>query len=102
MSDLGRFTEPSLSNHVWLSERPKHGEAITTDVEAMTGKPMGPGSPQGGLARLWRRGLIEALERDDHRPYERTDRATTNLETQVEAIPRPRKPVCTKLSWRSA
>ena len=86
----------------WLSELPKHGQAITTDVEAMTGKPMGPGPLQGWLARLGRRGLIEALKPDDRRrPYERTDRATT-LETQVEAIPRPRKPVCTKLSWRSA
>ena len=101
MSDLGPFTEPSHFILVWLSECPKHGQAITTDVEAMTGKPMGPGSPQGGLPRLWRRGLIEALARDNRRPYERTDRATT-LETQVEAITRPRKPVCTKLSWRSA
>ena len=101
MSDLGRFTEASLFILVWLSERPKHGQAITTDVEAMTGKPMGPGSLQGGLARLGRRRLIEALDPDDRRPYERTDRATT-LETQVEAITRPRKPVCTKLSWRSA
>ncbi len=52
MSDLGPFTEPSHFILVWLSECPKHGHAITTDVEAMTGKPMGPGSLHGGLARL--------------------------------------------------
>ena len=87
----------------WLSELPKHGQAITTDVEAMTGKPMGPGPLQGWLARLGRRGLIEALKPDDRRrPYERTDRGTTTLETQVEALPRPRRPVCAKLSRRSA
>ena len=56
-------------------------------------------SPTGEVLRdIARGGISGAIRR---RPYERTDRATT-LETQVEAIPRPRKPVCTKLSWRSA
>ena len=41
--DLGRFAEPSLYILVSLSEGPKHGYAIMTDVEAISGSPMGPG-----------------------------------------------------------
>ena len=67
VSDLGRFAEPSLHILVSLSEGPKHGYAIMTDVEAITGSPMGPGTLYGALARLERRGLIEALEPVDRR-----------------------------------
>jgi hypothetical protein len=35
--DLGRFAEPALVILVSLSEGPKHGYAIMTDVEAGTG-----------------------------------------------------------------
>ena len=47
-----------------------------TDVEAITGSPMGPGTLYGALARLERRGLIEALEPvDRRRPYRLTGSA---------------------------
>ena len=62
LTELGRFAEPSLYILVSLSGGPKHGYAIMTDVEAMTGDPLGPGTLYGALARLERRGLIEALE----------------------------------------
>jgi DNA-binding PadR family transcriptional regulator len=75
--DLGRFAEPSLYILVSLSEGPKHGYAIMTDVEAISGSPMGPGTLYGALARLERRGLIEALEPvDRRRPYRLTGQAT--------------------------
>ena len=46
-----------------LSRRPGlHGYAIMTDVEEISGVPLGPGTLYGALARLERRGLIEALE----------------------------------------
>ncbi len=60
-SDLGRFAEPSLYILASLTEGPKHGYAIMVDVEATTGSAMGPGTMYAALARLERRGLIEAL-----------------------------------------
>ena len=72
--DLGRFAEPSLYILASLTEGPKHGYAIMTDVETITGKAMGPGTLYGALARLERRGLIEALEPvERRRPYRLTD-----------------------------
>ena len=71
--DLGRFAEPALLILVSLSDGPKHGYAIMTDVEAGTGRPMGPGTLYATLARLEERGLIEALPPGDRR---RPDRLT--------------------------
>ncbi len=71
--DLGRFAEPALLILVSLSDGPKHGYAIMTDVEAGTGRPMGPGTLYAALARLEERGLIEALPPvDRRRPYRLT------------------------------
>jgi DNA-binding PadR family transcriptional regulator len=71
--DLGRFAEPALLILVSLSDGPKHGYAIMTDVEAGTGRPMGPGTLYAALARLEERGLIEALQPvDRRRPYRLT------------------------------
>ena len=71
--ELGRFAEPALLILVSLSEGPKHGYAIMTDVEAGTGRPMGPGTLYAALARLEERGLIGALPVvDRRRPYRLT------------------------------
>jgi DNA-binding PadR family transcriptional regulator len=71
--ELGRFAEPALLILVSLSDGPKHGYAIMTDVEAGTGRPMGPGTLYAALARLEERGLIEALRPvDRRRPYRLT------------------------------
>ena len=59
--ELGRFAEPALLILVSLSDGPKHGYAIMADVEAGTGRPLGPGTLYAALARLEERGLIEAL-----------------------------------------
>ena len=50
--EFGRFAEPALLILVSLSEGPKHGYAIMTDVEAGYGRPMGPGTLYAALARL--------------------------------------------------
>ena len=71
--ELGRFAEPALLILVSLSDGPKHGYAIMTDVEAGSGRPMGPGTLYGALARLEQNGLIEALPPvDRRRPYRLT------------------------------
>lgn len=84
---LGRFAEPSLAILVSLSDGPRHGYAIMTDVEAMTGEPLGPGTLYAALARLERRGLIEALEpQDRRRPYRLTALGVTALRTQLAQL----------------
>ena len=85
--DLGRFAEPSLYILVSLTEGPKHGYAIMTDVEEITGTPMGPGTLYGALARLERRGLIEALEAvDRRRPYRLTGLGEAMVRAQLERL----------------
>lgn len=84
LGELGRFAEPSLYILVSLSDGPKHGYAIMTDVEAVSGSPMGPGTLYGALARLERRGLIEALEPEARRrPYRLTALGATTLQAQL-------------------
>ena len=85
--ELGRFAEPALLILVSLSAGPKHGYAIMTDVEAGTGRPMGPGTLYAALARLEERGLIEAMEPvDRRRPYRLTGVGATVLEDQLRGL----------------
>lgn len=87
ISELGRFAEPALLILVSLSEGPKHGYAIMTDVEAETGRPMGPGTLYAALARLEERGLIEALAPvDRRRPYRLTGLGETGLRDQLREL----------------
>lgn len=86
---LGRFTEPALLILVSLSDGPKHGYAIMLDVEAGTGRPLGPGTLYAALARLEERGLIEALEPvDRRRPYRLTAIGETGLVDQLRDLAR--------------
>jgi DNA-binding PadR family transcriptional regulator len=85
--DLGRFAEPALYILVSLTEGPKHGYAIMSDVEELTGTPMGPGTLYGALARLERRGLIEPLEAvDRRRPYRLTSIGEATVRGQLERL----------------
>ncbi len=87
LSELGRFAEPSVYILVSLSEGPKHGYAIMTDVEAISGLPLRPGTLYAALARLERRGLIEALEPEERRrPYRLTGVGATTLRAQLEHL----------------
>jgi DNA-binding PadR family transcriptional regulator len=85
--ELGRFAEPALLILVSLSDGPKHGYAIMTDVEAGSGRPMGPGTLYGALARLEQNGLIEALPPvDRRRPYRLTAVGETVLGEQLRDL----------------
>ena len=85
--ELGRFAEPAMLILVSLSEGPKHGYAIMTDVEAGTGRPLGPGTLYAALARLEERGLIEALPPvDRRRPYRLTAIGETTLREQLHEL----------------
>jgi DNA-binding PadR family transcriptional regulator len=87
LGDLGRFGEPSLAILMALSEGPKHGYAIAADAELTMDERLGPGTLYGALARLERRGLIEALEPvDRRRPYRLTEAGLRALRAQLEGL----------------
>ena len=70
---LGRFADPSLLILTILSDGPKHGCAIMTDIAAFSGVGMEPGTLYGALSRLERRGWIRPLAVGERRrPYEIT------------------------------
>jgi DNA-binding PadR family transcriptional regulator len=72
-----------------LAEGPKHGYAITRDVEQLTGSRLGPGTLYGALSRLEERGLIEALPADDRRrPYRLTATGSAALAEQLHTLER--------------
>jgi DNA-binding PadR family transcriptional regulator len=72
-----------------LAEGPKHGYAITTDVEGLSGVRLGPGTLYGALARLEGNGLIEALPAEDRRrPYRLTGAGSVALEEQLRSLDR--------------
>src|SRR3954467_4965600 len=85
--ELGRVAEPPPLILVSLSDGPKHGYAIMADVEAGTGRPMGPGTLYAALARLEERGFIEALPPiDRRRPYRLTAVGATVLADQLRDL----------------
>jgi DNA-binding PadR family transcriptional regulator len=72
-----------------LAEGPKHGYAITQDVEQLAGVRLGPGTLYGALARLEGNGLIEALPAEDRRrPYRLTGAGSAALSEQLHALQR--------------
>lgn len=72
-----------------LSGGPKHGYAITADVEKLAGVRLGPGTLYGALSRLEGKGLIEALPAEDRRhPYRLTDAGSAALSEQLRLLER--------------
>ncbi len=82
-----RSTDPGLLVLTSLAEGPKHGYAITTDVEEFAGVRLGPGTLYGALARLESRGLIEALPAQERRrPYRLTAGGSAALEQELQQL----------------
>lgn len=87
LDDLGRFSEPALLILVSLADGPKHGYAMTSDIEVLSGKRLGPGTLYGAIARLEARAWIEALApRDRRRPYRLTKVGRTVLARRLESV----------------
>ena len=77
-------SNPALLIMASLAEGPKHGYAMTQDVEEMAGVKLGPGTLYGAISRLEERGLIEPLEIDDRRrPYRLTASGAAELREQL-------------------
>ena len=82
-----RSTDSGLLVLTSLAEGPKHGYAITLDVEEFSGVKLGPGTLYGALSRLESRGLIEPLPADDRRrPYRLTAAGSTALEQELQEL----------------
>ncbi len=87
VTELGRFTEPALLILVSLAGGDKHGYAMIEDIEQLSGMRLGPGTLYGALARLERRGWIEALQSDDRRrPYRLSGAGVSVLREQLSGM----------------
>ena len=85
--DHWRFNDPSLLVMSSLAVGPKHGYAMSKDIQRFAGILLGPGTLYGALARLQHQGLIEALPADDRRrPYRLSDRGAKLLAAQLETL----------------
>ena len=87
LADLGRFSEPALLILISLAEGPKHGYAMTQDIESVSGQKLGPGTLYGAIARLEARKWIEAMPAEDRRlPYRLTTAGQRVLRHRLEAL----------------
>jgi DNA-binding PadR family transcriptional regulator len=85
--DLGRFADPSVLILTSLSDGPKHGYAIMTDVAAFSGVGMEPGTLYGALSRLEKRGWIRPLDTEERRrPYQITAAGESVLAEQLKTM----------------
>lgn len=99
VNDLGRFAEPAVLILVALADGPKHGYAIMTEAERISGSPLGPGTLYAALGRLERRGLIEPMPAEDRRrPYRLTGAGATTLGEQLRELERFARAGLTRLA----
>jgi DNA-binding PadR family transcriptional regulator len=84
---FGRFADPSVLILTSLSDCPKHGYAIMTDVAGFSGVQMEPGTLYGALSRLEGRGWVRPLAAGERRrPYEITAAGQEVLAAQLAAM----------------
>ena len=84
-----RPNDPPLLILTSLAEGPKHGYALSKDIETFAGVALGPGALYGAITRLEERGLIEALPSSDRRrPYRLTAAGESALADAVAQLRR--------------
>ena len=87
LASLGRFSEPALLILISLADGPKHGYAMTQDIEAVSGQKLGPGTLYGAIARLEEKEWIEPLPVEDRRrPYKLTNAGQQILKARLESL----------------
>src|ERR1700742_4283567 len=86
LAGFGRYAGPATLILSSLADGPKHGYALTRDVEEFAGVRLAPGTLYEALARLEAQGMIEALEPEERRrPYRLTAAGATALGAQLDA-----------------
>ena len=87
LADFGRFSDPALLILSSLADGNKHGYAMISDIETMTGVRLGAGTMYGALARLESAGLIKAIaSKDRRRPYQLTAKGIAVLRGQLALL----------------
>ena len=87
LDGLGRFADPALLILSSLADGPKHGYAISKDIEAFAGVVLRPATLYGAVARLEAIGLIDALPADQRRrPYLLTEHGAKVLAAQLRSV----------------
>ena len=87
LASLGRFSEPALFILISLADGPKHGYAITQDIESLSGQKPGPGTLYGAISRLEARKWIEPLPAEERRrPYRLTAAGQKVLRHRLESL----------------
>jgi DNA-binding PadR family transcriptional regulator len=86
LTSFGRYAGPATLILSSLADGPKHGYALTKDIEGFAELRIAPGTMYEALARLERQGLIEPLESDDRRrPYRLTPESAVALRTHLDS-----------------
>jgi DNA-binding PadR family transcriptional regulator len=104
---LDRWADPPLLVLASLAGEPKHGYAITRDVEDTMGVRLSAGTLYAVIARLESQGLIEPLESADRRrPYRITQAGADALAAQSERMSQvaslAQQRLSTRLGWASS
>lgn len=83
-SERRRPNDPPFLILTSLVGGPKHGHALSKDIEEFAGVALGPGALYGAITRLEERGLIEPLASEDRRrPYRITPEGSAYLSEAV-------------------
>ena len=86
LTGFGRYSGPATLIMSSLADGPKHGYALTKDIEGFASVRVAPGTMYEALARLERLGLIEPVASDDRRrPYRLTAHGAVALQAQLDA-----------------
>jgi DNA-binding PadR family transcriptional regulator len=86
LGGFGRYTGPATLILSSLADGPKHGYALTKDIEDFAGVRLAPGTLYEALVRLEGLGLVEALESDQRRrPYRLTEEGAAALRSHLSA-----------------
>ena len=84
LATFGRYAGPATLILASLAEGPKHGYALTKDIEQFAAVRLAPGTLYEALGRLESQGLIEAVETTDRRrPYRLTAVGAEALRTHL-------------------
>ena len=84
-SGFGRYAGPATLVLSSLADGPKHGYALTKDIEAFAGVRLAPGTLYEALTRLEHGGLIKALPAEERRkPYQLTAAGAAALQQHLD------------------
>ncbi|HLJ98539.1 MAG TPA: PadR family transcriptional regulator [Streptosporangiaceae bacterium] len=85
-ASFGRYAGPATLILSSLADGPKHGYALTKDIEEFAEVRIAPGTMYEALARLERQGLIAPVaSHDRRRPYRLTAEGGLALRSHLDA-----------------